>query len=202
MAQRAEGVLPAAKAGELDFHLTRCQHCKKIEEADSQLKWALRLFNEEPPKLDPRLFDDRVIERMRAPVPSWQQRIVSFCRSLPGICLSPAGLPYQLVGGAACAALLTLWCVMPAGQAVTPGPSHMLHGQAAQTADQDGQPPVPFESLLHAPTPRAALLWTTPRVVHRPHAAPEKPQAGSNQRGDIRSQGQKQGMMNGQDNIG
>jgi hypothetical protein len=199
LAQRAEGSLPAAQAGALDFHLTGCSRCKAIAQADYALLWGLRLDQDELPHIDPELFETEVLAILRRPAPSWRSRLLAFCGSLPAMWRSPVGLPYQLVGGAACAAVLTLWCVMPEGRPVPPAlPGAHHHRQTARAVEQD--PPVPFESLFRTPTPRAALLWATPPEPRHARTTPRRPVP--NQRGNLRSHGEQQGMTDGPANLG
>jgi hypothetical protein len=198
LAQRAEGMLPAAQAGALDFHLTGCARCREIEQADYALLWGLRLDHDELPHIDPELFDTKVLGILRRPAPSWRSRILAFCNSIPTVWRSPVGLPYQLLGGAACAAVLTLWCVMPEGRPVSPGLPTAHHGQTARAGEQD--PPVPFESLFRTPAPRAALLWATPPEPRHARSIPRRP--ARNRRGALRSQGEQQGMTDGPANLG
>src|SRR5579871_6610659 len=156
-ARRDAGSLPLAQWGALESHLTNCPRCQAVEEADQELKQGLLQYTG---MLDsPEAFDNRILTALRSspevPVPAlltrWGQALANCWRALP------FGFLTQVAGGALVAAAVTALCLMsalrPSTQAPTAETTVSYH---AAFAMENNEPPVPLDSLLQHPAPRAA----------------------------------------------
>jgi hypothetical protein len=166
--------------GALEDHLARCPRCRAAEEADRALGSMLRAHTGLPDPGAAQCFDNRVLVALRAtrtrtsaaalsPLACWQRGIRDCCRALPLSFLR------QLAGGALVAAsvtaLLLLSALHPAGSSAMKAEDASARGAISATRNE---PPVPLESLLRSPSPRAALLWSTPSVRQSGLFAPRR----------------------------
>jgi hypothetical protein len=144
---------------------------------------ALRHYaNAPPPPLDAAAvdsFDLRILDELRAnppPVPLRRRARRSLKQALAAWNAIPAGFFAQLAGGGLIAAALTGVFLFTALHSGAGRPAS--HWRAAIVPAVSSEPPVPLETLLESPAPRAALLWTSPartRVEFRASRASRAP---------------------------
>ena len=170
LSRRTDGSLPPAQWGALEDHLAQCPSCSAAAEADQALHDVLSLHSGllSPQQAD--AFDARVLSAVALSAPrGFRGKLARLRRAIQTrLDAMPLTFFSQIASGALVAASLTVICVFsalrPAGQpnvtAAHPG------AHAALTAAYN-EPPVPLESLLENPSPRAALLWTTPAESHK-----------------------------------
>ena len=173
LARRSEGTLPRSQWGRLESHLSRCPACRRIDEADralhlmlSNARGAARMSYDAASA-----FDDRVVRlalNERSPLwRAWLESILDQIRVL--IASAPALFLGQVAGGAIAAAAITASCLLATLRPPVPTHYGSIHepnrDPQAVTAAYNwlNAPPVPLESLLDSPAPRAAMLWTHPR---------------------------------------
>lgn len=150
-----EGSLPPSQKSQLLLHLSRCPQCQKAMEADE----ALRDFHETlqiTSTSNGSEFEHRVLERLSAPLPLLE-RVLNRVRH---------GAQYmqQLLSGAIVAAALTGFCFFVTLHAPPQRTKTHLSETPLLPRSVQNEPPVPLSTLLQSPTPRAALLWTSPQA--------------------------------------
>lgn len=171
---RTEGTLPLARWAELDVHLSECSRCRAAAEADAALRAVLCRHTGIRDVRAARAFDDRVLASLRAgrtPSATLRDRILAAMNdALRFTRLPRLGFLTQIMGGAVVAASVTAWCLAPT---LRPTPMPALDNGAPEMtlpASARNEPPIPLESLLSSPAPRAALLWTLPPPPREPRA--------------------------------
>ncbi|HZP81782.1 MAG TPA: zf-HC2 domain-containing protein [Chthonomonadaceae bacterium] len=192
LSRRADGVLPMAQWGALEDHLAHCPRCQAAAEADRIRESVLREHTGMLDSASARRFDNQILATLRQQ-PAARPALLSYFTS-------PAGLRArrqtsfdflsQIMGGALVAAAVTALCLLsalqPNGFPAAAGEKAARH---ALLAPEHNELPVPLESLLRSPSPRAALLWTTPSPrkadasasrpaalpTYGPHARPAPP---------------------------
>jgi anti-sigma factor RsiW len=166
LSQHADGTLPPAQWNALEKHLARCPHCRCVEEADRALSDVLGLHTGMLDNHAARVFDDRVLAALRdtgatAPtrgvsLPDFRQWIRTCRAALPNSFLT------QVAGGGLVAASVTMLCLLSSLHARSPVAPRSDHpASMAAMSVMRNEPPVPLESLLRSPAPRAALLWSS-----------------------------------------
>ncbi|HZO91392.1 MAG TPA: zf-HC2 domain-containing protein [Chthonomonadaceae bacterium] len=167
LSRLADDTLPMAQRSALEDHLARCPRCRAAEEADRALREALRAQREALDATAANRFDNRVLVALRrSAVPSSPAGPALLPRLLwVHLRLNVLPLEYlsQIACGALVAALLTALCLTSAlhpASSGTTGPDSPARGGLITV--ERNEPPVPLESLLQSPSPRAALLWTAP----------------------------------------
>jgi hypothetical protein len=176
LSRRADGCLSHAEEAALEDHLAHCPRCRVYAAADRELKSALTVKIDLLDPVSARRFDNRVVARALRPsdrepacLPDagWRREVTLRWRRLP------FGFLRQIAGGALAAASLTALLLFsalrPAGSGLVKADVAPGHEGIAPTRND---PPVPLESLLRSPSPRAALLWTTPSVRHATFTMP------------------------------
>jgi hypothetical protein len=162
----------------LEQHIGRCPCCRQADEADRALRDVMGMHTG---LLDPRsaqAFNDRVITALHAtgfpaqtggsPLKLAWQWAQSCWQSLPFPFLS------QVAGGGLVAASVTMLFLLSSLHARSPvAPRLQTPEVRAALSAARNEPPVPLESLLRSPAPRAALLWTAPgkETERRPGAS-------------------------------
>lgn len=164
MSRHADGTLPMAHWGALERHLSRCLRCRAAAEADRALRDVLGmhtgLLNDEAAEH----FDNRVVAAVQSPArpafaacapqaaPSSARRFRTF----------PSAFYVQIAGGALVAGAVMALCFHSALRPIASSPTNRGLTSQIQMLRVRNELPVPLDSLLRSPTPRAALLWTTP----------------------------------------
>lgn len=166
LTRRADGSLPMAQWGALEDHLARCPQCHAAAEADAALRDVCRIHTGVLDDASAESFDDRVLEALRgtgtpafaAPVHEPTGFLARWRAALP------FGFLTQITGGAVVAAGITALCLSATLRPAAPSArgNNGGNGHSARSMAARNEPPVPLESLLRTPSPRAALLWTTP----------------------------------------
>ena len=189
LAKRAEGNLPRYQWAALEAHLNRCPTCRRIDEADRCLHMALSMRMMSSARLNHEraaAFDDRVLNLVtnqpRSPWRGFKDRLIARLRYLR---MGAAGMfMTQVAGGALVAASITAAAMLLAmpqyGAPVHLGAEHgaSAHSRQASNTRWVTGPPVPMETLLNSPTPRAALLWTEPASGEHATASTSKSESG------------------------
>lgn len=167
LSQRAEGTLSDAQWIALEKHIGRCPRCRQADEADRALSDVMGMHTG---LLDPRsaqAFNDRVVTALRttgfpaprgsSPLRLARQWARSRWQTMPFSFLT------QVAGGGLVAASVTMLFLLSSLHARSPVTPRLETPEvrAALSAARN-EPPVPLESLLRSPSPRAALLWTAP----------------------------------------
>lgn len=180
LSRRADGDVSRYEWEALDDHLAGCRDCREAAQSDRRLHLALTredfaLDTETSRRLDDRIlcalglperltFGQRCLRRAREFWACWE--------AIPNIYLT------QIAGGTLAAASLTAVFLLTALHPVED--TARTAGEIRRiSATRSNEPPVPLESLLDRPSPRAAFLWTIPSLP-RPrlrdktdlHAAP------------------------------
>lgn len=193
LSRLADGALPPQKACALQQHLSRCADCRAAHDADVALTSAVSMHVGSMDVSTDDGFDDRVVAALREPevsrptTPSGRSPLHVLQANLKAVRLSYLA---QLTGGGLLAATVVGLCflptIRPSGAIGAPN-SRVSNGIPLAAPSND--PPVPLESLLRNPTPRAALLWSAPFVPRPEQTAPasapkRKPQI-DDQRGSL-----------------
>jgi hypothetical protein len=160
ISQQADGTLSLAEWGALEDHLARCKRCQAAHEADCARQEFLGMHTGTLPAVAARRFDEGVLAALRAPV--------SETRPAGGGILS-LRLLAQIVSSGLVAASVTALCL---SSALHPAESRAQGERDAFSTLRHNEPPIPLESLLQSPSPRAALMWTAPFPSHRRRFAP------------------------------
>ncbi|HLK61419.1 MAG TPA: zf-HC2 domain-containing protein [Chthonomonadaceae bacterium] len=165
LTRRAEGSLPPAQWGALEDHLASCPSCRAAAEADQTLHDVLSGHIGLLSPQQASAFDARVMKALALPPRNgFRAELERLLRAAQGHWNTmPLTFFSQIASGALVAASLTVVCVLSAMHpAASNGmPSPHFGGRSALHAAYS-EPPVPLEMLLEHPSPRAALLWTTP----------------------------------------
>jgi hypothetical protein len=172
LSRRSDGDLSHYEWEALEDHMAGCRECQEAAKSDRVLHLALTrqdfaLDTESSHRLDDHILlalglperlslGQRCLRRMRELWATWE--------ALPNLYLT------QIVGGTLVASALTAVFLLTALHPVedtarTAGEVHRV------SAARSNEPPVPLESLLDRPSPRAAFLWTIP-ALPRPHRSP------------------------------
>ncbi|MCS6776583.1 MAG: zf-HC2 domain-containing protein [Chloroherpetonaceae bacterium] len=160
LSRYVDGTLPEAEAGLLHAHLSRCQKCRQAYEADR----AMQAYFRTPLHVDVvpgPSFDDRVVGALGAGTDTTRlqgSRVPGSHREVPFF--------LQVAGGGLIAASITLACLLTALYPQRSDPA--VAGRVARLQAARNLPPVPLESLLSTPAPRAALLWSPTPPSERP----------------------------------
>jgi hypothetical protein len=172
MTRRAEGSLSVSERALLNEHIDKCAACRKAQAADEALLSIYIPADAGMPPGGARLFDDSVVTTLRSlppvatPTMEWMERVRACSTSLSfEFCV-------QLAGGALAAAAVTAFAIVSALNPVpSSGALSAFESRSMKSMDRN-EPPVPLESLLQSPAPRAAMLWAPPgRSPRRPAAA-------------------------------
>lgn len=168
LSRRADGDLSRYDWEALDDHLNGCRDCRMAAQSDRMLHLALTresfaLDNDSGRRLDEHILlalglperltlRQRCVRRMRELWACWE--------AVPNIYLA------QIAGGTLAAASLTAVFLLAALHPIeytarTAGEVRRL------AASHSNEPPVPLDSLLNRPSPRAAFLWTIPSRPRR-----------------------------------
>lgn len=158
----ADGQLTTAQRAALENHLAECARCRAAREADQALRAVLRFHLSLNPARDPRAFDNSVIEALKRPKksPLWEAIPASLRLLHQHWNALSSSFLLQVAGGTLAAVVITLFCVSAALQPT--GKNAPTENLSGQTFSVRRGPPVPLESLLTSPSPRAAQLWTKP----------------------------------------
>lgn len=165
LSRRADGDLSRYEREALDDHLAGCRDCREAGQSDRMLHLAL---NQEVFALDTnagRRMDEHILLALGLPerlTPG--QRCVRRMRELWACWEAVPNLYFaQIAGGTFAAASLTAMCLLTALHPIedTARAAGEVRRLAASHANE---PPVPLESLLDRPSPRAAFLWTVPSL--------------------------------------
>jgi hypothetical protein len=177
LTRRADGTLPIKQWGALEDHLTRCPCCRANDEADRALREVCNLHSGLLSTEAADAFDDRVLAALKAPATPAMTLFLHLAGPWRHLAARVRALPFtflmQLGGSALVAASLTTICLMSALHPTASSPVRppiALEAPAMSTADRN-DPPVSLDWLLQSPSPRAALLWTTPVSVRDRHPA-------------------------------
>jgi anti-sigma factor RsiW len=163
LSEHADGTLSPVQWSKLEQHLTRCVRCRQAYEADNALQDVLGIHTGLLDSNSARAFDDRVVAALADTgalsavggsrwtlAQRWAQ---ARWEALPFPFLT------QVAGGGLVAASVTMLCLLTSLHAR--GPVETPPGNSGMVAVTRNEPPVPLESLLRNPAPRAALLWTS-----------------------------------------
>lgn len=185
LTQRAEGKLPDAQWIALEQHLACCARCRQSEDADRALRDAL---GRHPGMLETsaaNAFDDRVLAALRETepvIPTPARPALPAGQGIPPRWQAAHPFSYltQVAGGGLVAASVTMLVLLSSLHARSPVAPRLdtPEVRAALSAARN-EPPVPLESLLRSPAPRAALLWTAPgKEADRPPRTSRAPRNG------------------------
>jgi hypothetical protein len=187
---RDEGRLPVSQWGALEDHLACCPRCRVVQEADQALHDVLGISLSLRSQAENDAFDARVLAALRTPaMPPVHPVHPAFSGLLR---LRMSALPFrflsQMAGGTLVAASLTALCLSFSLRVPGIAPASRSRTVALPPAMATrNEPPVPLETLLQTPTPRAALLWATPAEpkkaqtdLRAPRATPNLPAKKSN----------------------
>ncbi len=148
-----DGLLPESQITALELHIAHCASCHAASEADTTLHEVLRLHGGLPNPIEALAFDERVIKRLRIGLPAsreavWLARLRS---SVPFL--------NQMMGGALFSAALAGLCLFVNLHSTVKRQTSQVEVSPAHLV---ASPSVPLSSLLQTPTPRAAMLWSSP----------------------------------------
>jgi hypothetical protein len=167
LSQRADGILPDAQWVTLEQHLARCARCRQFDDADRALRDVLRIQSSMLDTRSAHAFDEFILAELREgtiPVSVSSSRL-AVARQWAQSRWEAIPFPFltQVAGGGLVAASVTMLCLLSSLHARNPVAvsNRTPEVRAALTATRN-EPPVPLESLLRSPAPRAALLWTSP----------------------------------------
>ncbi len=158
-------VLPIEVWGALEDHCAHCEECSARLRADSQFKLQVGKAVGELSPAESNLFDAGVLSQISLPDTESDEFIASgfnFRTWLKDqIQRSSFAFLGQLAGGVVVASCLTAFCLSAAIQPAYKAheTTHMLQDSKPQAANLANHP-VPMESLLVTPSPKAALLWS------------------------------------------
>jgi len=171
LSRRADGDLSRYEWEALDDHLAGCRDCQEAAQSDRTLHLALTredfaLDNETGRRLDEHILlalglperltlGQRCFRRMR--------ELWASSETIPNLYLT------QIAGGTIAAAFLTAVFLLTALHPVEDTARTAREIHRVSTA-QTNEPPVPLESLLNRPSPRAAFLWSIPSL-RRPRSS-------------------------------
>jgi hypothetical protein len=168
LSQRAEGNLPDAQWIVLEQHIACCARCRQADDADRALR-EVRIMHTgmlETSAAD--AFDDRILAALRETetvTPITAPNALPAGHGIPARWQTAHPFSYltQVAGGGLVAASVTMLVLLSSLHARSPVAPHLETPEirAALSAARN-EPPVPLESLLRSPAPRAALLWTAP----------------------------------------
>lgn len=180
LSRRADGALPMAQWGALEDHLARCPRCQAAAEADRIRESVLREHTGMLDAASAQCLDNRILADLRQQ-PASQPALLSYftfpTRMRAKHRQTSFGFLSQIIGGALVAASITALCLLSALQPTgSPAASRERVARHALIAPERNELPVPLESLLRSPAPRAALLWTTPSA-HKAKESTPKPAA-------------------------
>lgn len=190
LTRRGEGLLPPDQCRALEAHLASCSQCRKAAEADRALHSVLHtpVFFRDAEAVE--AFNTVVLAALQAQAaPNWRQYLGNLGRLIQSRWNTlPTGFFTQIAAGALLAASVTAFCLMSAlspSRSVTVNTTHLAPDSAALSLENNA-PPVPLETLLEHPSPRAALLWTTPAPpqldTHLPPQNRRRPEAADRNR--------------------
>ena len=168
LARRADGKLTPAQEGMLREHLDRCDQCRPVADADDALHDVLGICSAPLAADKARMFDDRVVAALNAPARAPRIFLVMWTRYRHTILARWRTLPFDFIaqvgGGALAAVTLTSFFLLPALHSGTPEQARaaLLSEKLARDSARRSALPVPMETLLNTPSPRAAMLWTIP----------------------------------------
>lgn len=163
LSRRADGDLSRYDSEALEDHLAGCRECREAARSDRELHLALTREDFSLDHDSSRRIDDSILQALGIPERlTWRQRIARSLRELwarweavPNLYLT------QMVGGTLAAASLTAVFLLTALHPVGYN-THRTGEIRKMAAFHASAPPVPLESLLDRPSPRAASLWTIP----------------------------------------
>ena len=165
LSRQTDGSLPLAQWGALENHLANCPSCRAAAEADHALHEILSCHTGllSPQQAD--AFDTRVLKALTPPAQNGLR--ASLARLLRTAQARWNAMPLtffsQIASGALVAASVTVVCVFSALRPAAPIERSGVDSEnTAALHAAYNEPPVPLETLLEHPSPRAALLWTTP----------------------------------------
>ncbi len=177
-----DDLLPESQITALELHLAHCSACRASSEADAALRDALRFHKGIPSSLEKREFEERVLKRLRLPLPAYRGSWLSRLRG---------SMPFlnQMISGAVFTTALAGLCLFVNLHSSFPKTESKKVTGLAQVKST---PPVPLSSLLQTPNPRAAMLWTAPNPSEKseqkskakwnrsgsPHSATDTPKRG------------------------
>lgn len=164
----SEGTLAPSDGDRLQAHLARCPACRLALQADIALRAGLRARDAEVQGVGGHAFDERVLRELaqagRQTAPPLRTARAVFSLTF-----------FQGVAAGACIALCATIVTLSLGE----GPADMSVSGSRVAASADRlvrhTRAVPLGSLLEAPAPRAALLWTPPPSSGGPAPAQQRP---------------------------
>jgi len=180
LSRRADGDLSRYEWEALDDHLAGCRECRDAAESDRMLHLAFTRADFAMDHESSRRLDDQIMLALGLPERlSLRQRCLRRMRELwarweavPNIYLT------QIAGGMLVAASLTAMFLLTALHPIEDN-ARALKEVHRITVIRSNEPPVPLESLLDRPSPRAASLWTIPSLprprTSGPSAQPTAP---------------------------
>lgn len=148
-----DGLLPESQITALELHIAHCSSCRSASEADIALHEALLLHRGLPDLIEADTFNESVLSRLRATLTARRERVwLARLRS---------GVPFlnQMMGGALFSTAFAGLCLFVNLHATLKRDSTL---GATSPTRLVASPPVPLSSLLQTPTPRAAMLWSSP----------------------------------------
>jgi hypothetical protein len=160
ISQKADGTLSLSEWGALEDHLARCKRCQAAYEADCARQEFLGMHTGTLPSVAARRFDEGVLSALRMPVAETPPA---------GYNLLSLRLLAQIMTSGLVAASVTALCL---SSALHPAAGRENGERGAFSTLQRNEPPIPLESLLQSPSPRAALMWTAPSPSHRRRIVP------------------------------
>lgn len=183
LSRRADGDLSRYEWEALDDHLAGCRDCREAAQSDRMLHLALTSADFAIGHSAGRRLDDHILLALGLPERlTIGQRCGRGLRELwarweavPNVYLA------QIAVGTLAAASLTAVFLLTALHPIE-DTAHTAGVVRRMTAARFNQLPVPLESLLEQPSPRAALLWTSPPVTRtrmsaKPPSIPSLPAA-------------------------
>ena len=163
LSRRADGDLSRYEREALEDHLGGCRECREAGRSDQRLHLALTQTNFALEPDSSRRLDEHILLALGLPERlTLGQRCVRRMRELwaaweavPNLFL--AQIAVGTLGAASLTAVFLLTALHPIEDA-----AHAAGEVRRLAASQSNEPPVPLESLLDRPSPRAAFLWTMP----------------------------------------
>jgi hypothetical protein len=170
LSRRADGDLSRYEWEALEDHMAGCRDCRDAARSDRMVHLALTRADFALDQEAGRRLDDHIL--LALGLPERLTPAARLSRSLREIWARWEAVPNlyltQIAGGTLAAASLTAIFLLTA--------LHPIENMASATREAHriavqhlNEPPVPLESLLDQPSPRAASLWTMP-ALHRPRA--------------------------------
>ncbi len=163
LSRRTDGDLSRYEWEALDDHMAGCRDCREAAQSDRMLHLALTREDFAIDQDRSRRLDDHILLALGLPERlTLGQRFVRGMRELwarweaiPNLYLT------QIAAGTLAAASLTAVFLLTALHPIedTTRSAREIHRISAARSNE---PPVPLESLLNRPAPRAAFLWTIP----------------------------------------